>query len=208
MLMLNVPATVGLVLLAVPIVRVIFERAAFTASDTVATAAALQFYAIGLVGYSVARISSPVFYALRQNRTPVMVSIATVVVNAALNLAFVRLMGYRGLALGTAIAALFNGTVLLVLLNRTLGGLEGARMLSSFIRIAIASALMAFVTVGVDRLLAVSLPAADLGSQIARLTITIVASVSALAVAAHALHIREFRDGVALVARRLGRRTQ
>ena len=86
MLMLNVPATVGLMVLAPPIVRVIFERGAFTAVDTAATAAALQFYAIGLVGYSVVRIASPVFYALGQNRTPVMVSVATVLVNAVLNI--------------------------------------------------------------------------------------------------------------------------
>src|SRR5688572_22033008 len=77
MLMLNIPATVGLVALAVPIVRVIFERGAFTAADTAATAAALQFYAIGLLGYSVVRIVSPTFYALGRNRTPVLVSMAT-----------------------------------------------------------------------------------------------------------------------------------
>ena len=58
-----------------------------------ATAAALQFYAIGLVGYSVVRIASPAFYALGQNRTPVIVSIVTVLVNAALNIALVRVLG-------------------------------------------------------------------------------------------------------------------
>src|SRR5678816_3030145 len=62
MLMLNVPATIGLAVLGIPIVRVIFERGAFHASDTVATAAALRCYAVGLVGYSVVRIASPVFY--------------------------------------------------------------------------------------------------------------------------------------------------
>ena len=71
MLMLNVPATIGLMVLATPIVRVIFERNAFTPADTAATAAALQFYALGLLGYSVVRIASPTFYALGQNRTPV-----------------------------------------------------------------------------------------------------------------------------------------
>ena len=63
----------------------IFERGAFTPADTLATAAALQFYAIGLVGYSVVRIASPMFYALGRNRTPVIVSVVTVLVNAALN---------------------------------------------------------------------------------------------------------------------------
>ena len=101
MLFLNVPATVGLVILAEPIVAVIFQHGEFTAADTVATARALQLYAIGLVGYSIVRIISPTFYALQRSRIPVMVSAASVVVNVGLNLTLVRVMGYRGLALGT-----------------------------------------------------------------------------------------------------------
>ena len=205
MLMLNVPATVGLMLLAEPIVRVIFERSAFTASDTVATAGALQLYALGLVGYSIVRISSPVFYALQQNRTPVLVSVATVAVNAILNLALVRVMGYRGLALGTSIAALFNAVLLIVLLRRSLGGIEGARIIGSLGKIAAASLVMGLVCVGVDATGMRWLPGGGLGLQIVRLTVTIAASLLSLAAAAHLLHIREFRESVALVSRRLRR---
>ena len=208
MLMLNVPATVGLMVLAVPIVRVIFERSAFTASDTLATAAALQFYAIGLVGYSIVRISSPVFYALQQNRTPVLVSVATVAVNAGLNLALVRVMGFRGLALGTSIAALFNAVVLIVILRRSLGGLEDGRIIGSLGKIAVASTIMGLVCVGVDAAGMQWLPGQGLGVQIIRLAVTIAASLAALAAAAHALHIREFRESVALVSRRLRRTTR
>jgi putative peptidoglycan lipid II flippase len=205
MLTLNVPATVGLMLLAGPIVQVIFERAAFTPSDTAATAAALQLYAVGLVGYSVVRITSPVFYALQQNRTPVIVSMATVAVNAALNIMLVDVMGYRGLALGTSIAALFNATVLMVLLRRSLGGIDGGRMFGSFVRVAAASAIMGIVTLaaaaGLERVIA----GAGLVPQILRLAITIGVSLAAFAAAAHALHIREFRAGAALIARRFRR---
>ena len=73
MLMLNIPATFGLLALATPIVRLLFERGRFLPSDTASTAAALQFYAIGLVGYSATRIASPVFYALGRSRVPVAV---------------------------------------------------------------------------------------------------------------------------------------
>ncbi len=73
MLTLNVPATFGLVVLAEPIVRVLFERGSFTAADTVGTAAAVQLYALGLVGYSVVKIVSPTFYAIGRSRTPVAV---------------------------------------------------------------------------------------------------------------------------------------
>ncbi|MBI2186663.1 MAG: polysaccharide biosynthesis C-terminal domain-containing protein [Acidobacteria bacterium] len=205
MLMLNVPATVGLVALATPIVRVIFERAAFTAADTAATAAALQFYAIGLVGYSVVRIASPVFYALGQNRTPVFISVATVLVNAALNVALVRVMGYRGLALGTSIAALFNATILMVLLRRRLEGIEGRRVASAFVRIAAASALMAAAAIAGEAAGMRWLPGGGLLPQMARLGLAIGVALAVLAASAHALHIREFRDGLAMVARRIRR---
>ena len=205
MLTLNVPATVGLILLAGPIVQVIFERAAFTASDTAATAAALQLYAVGLVGYSVVRITSPVFYALQQNRTPVIVSMATVAVNAGLNIWLVDFMGYRGLALGTSIAALFNATVLMVLLRRSLGGIEGGRMFNAFVRVIAASAIMGIVTLAVAAALERMVGGTGLLPQILRLTMTIAVSLAVFAGAAHALHIREFREGAALIARRFRR---
>jgi putative peptidoglycan lipid II flippase len=208
MMMLNVPATVGLLVLATPIVRVIFERGAFTPDATLATAGALQLYALGLVGYSIVRIASPTFYALGQNLTPVKVSIATVLVNAALNILLVRYMGYRGLALGTSIAALFNAGLLMLLLRRRLDGIEGRRVLGSLARIVIASAAMGLAALAADRLLTTWLPGDALLIDIARLTVTIGVALGVLAGAAHALHIREFREGVALVARKLGRRAR
>ena len=202
MLMLNVPATVGLVVLATPIVRLIFERSAFTAADTAATAAALQFYAIGLVGYSIVRIASPVFYALGQNRTPVMVSVATVLINALLNVMLVGLMGYRGLALGTSIAALFNAALLIFFLRRRLDGIDGGRVARRLARITIASALMGFAAIAAEAAVGAWLPGGGLVPQIIRLAATIGVSLGVLSAAAYALGIQEFHDGVALVARR------
>ncbi len=203
MLMLNVPATVGLIVLAVPIIRVIFERAAFTAADTAATAAALQFYAIGLVGYSIVRIASPVFYALGRNRTPVVVSVVTVLANAALNIALVRVMGYRGLALGTSIAALLNATLLIVLLRGGLDGLEEGRIIRSFLRIVAASMVMGAAALGADAVAGVWLPGDALAVQIVRLAAVMAVAIAVLAAAAHLFHIREFREGTALVMRKL-----
>ena len=204
MLMMNVPATIGLIVLATPIVRVIFERRAFLPSDTAATAAALQFYAIGLLGYSIVRIASPTFYALGESRTPVTISIATVVVNVLLNVALVRTLGFRGLALGTSIAALFNAGALLWFLHRRLGGLEDRRVVSSLIRIVIASAVMGAAALAIDRALPVWMPGDGLAIQGARLLATIASALVVLALTAHLLRIREFQQGVALVSRRAG----
>lgn len=205
MLMLNIPATVGLMVLAVPIVGVIFEHGEFTAVDTAATAAALQFYALGLVAYSVVRIASPTFYALGKSRIPVTVSIITVAVNATLNIMLVRVMGYTGLALGTSIAAVFNASVLLVLLRRNFGGLEAARILGSLSRIVLASAAMGVAAVVADGWLAEALPGRDVASQIVRVAGSIGIAVAVLAAAAWALRIREFKEATGMVMRRLRR---
>jgi len=142
MLMLMVPATVGLIVLAVPIVRLLFERGAFTPADTQSTALALACYAPGMIGYSVVRLGVPSFYALGTSLTPAIVSALAVGLNIVLNLVLVRVMGYQGLALGNAIAALSNGALLLVLLRRRLDGLEGGRIADSFARIAVAAVVM------------------------------------------------------------------
>jgi putative peptidoglycan lipid II flippase len=205
MLMLNVPATIGLIALSTPVIRLIFERRAFTPDDTAATAAALQFYAIGLVGYSVVRIASPTFYALNESRTPVKVSIASVLVNAALNIALVRVLGYRGLALGTSIAALVNAITLLVLLRRRLDGLDERRVIVSFAKITVASLVMGAAAVAVDRYSAAWLPGDALLPQVLRLAAAIGVAVAVLAAVAHLLHIDEFRRGVALVTSRFRR---
>jgi putative peptidoglycan lipid II flippase len=205
MMMLNVPATVGLMVLAVPIVQIIFERRAFTHADTLATAAALQFYAAGLLGYSVVRIASPTFYALNDSRSPVTVSILTVLVNAGLNIALARVMGYRGLALGTSIAALLNGGALLFLLDRRLHGIERRRVLVSFGKIAIASAMMGGAAVLADLLLMQAMPGSGLWIQLIRLAASIAASIGVLALSAHLLHIDEFRRGVRFISSKLAR---
>jgi putative peptidoglycan lipid II flippase len=205
MMLLNVPATLGLMVLARPIVSVLFERGSFTASDTDATAAALQFYAIGLVGYSIVRIVSPTFYALRRSRIPVMVSAGSVVINIALNLALVRVFGYRGLALGTSITALVNAATQLWLLRREIHGIEGGRIASTAIRVVIAALFMAVAAWGTDRLLAGALPGRALMPQIVRLVVSIGIALAVLAAAAQLLRIREFGEARDLIVGRVRR---
>src|SRR5687768_11829443 len=150
MTVLNVPATLGLIVLARPIIAMLFERGAFAPRDTDATAAALVCYAIGLIGYSVVKVVSPTCYALHESRKPVMISAASVLVNAALNIMLVRRFGYLGLAVGTSLTALLNASVLLDMLRRRLGGIEGTRLLWVFGRTLVASVVMAAAASALD----------------------------------------------------------
>ncbi len=206
-LSLTVPATLGLVALGVPIVRLIFERGRFEASDTQAVALALMAYSPGLVGYSAVKVLSPTFYALRDSRTPVIVSVLAVLTNAVLNLALVRVLGYAGLALGTAIASLLNATLLLVLLQRRLGSVEGGRLASTFARTMVASAVMAATAWGLHEWLAVHvMPGDQLVRQVVRVGVSIGTALVVLAGAARILGIEEFDEAFGRIVRRFARR--
>lgn len=203
MLMLNVPATVGLIVLAHPIISVLLERGHFRPHDTAATAAALIFYAPGLLGYSAVKIASPSFYSLRDSRTPVTVSVISVLVNLGINLALVRVIGYRGLALGTAIAAIFNATALLWLLRRRLHGIDGRRLGMSFMKIAAASAAMGLAAHYSVAWMASEWPSARLIVRASHLAVGIVLAVLVLGAAARALRIEEFQEAAARVLKRI-----
>jgi putative peptidoglycan lipid II flippase len=205
MLMLNVPATAGLVALAAPIVSLIYERGRFTHGDTLATAGALICYAPGLLGYSAVKLVSPAFYALGTSRAPVLASGASVIINIVLNLVLVRVLGHRGLALGTAIAAISNAAMLLWLLHRRLGGIDGRRLATAFSKIALASLVMAGAAYEAERVLRIPFGGAGLSTQAIRVFGAIGIGLAVLAGSAQALRISEFTESLRLVRTRLKR---
>jgi putative peptidoglycan lipid II flippase len=199
MLMLNVPATAGLFVLATPIVRLIFEHGRFTAADTAETAAALMFYAPGLVGYSAVKLLSPAFYALGNSRIPMMASAISVAVNVAFSLVVIGALGHRGLALGTALAALSNASILWFLLRRRLAGLEGRRILITLAKISAASIGMAGVAFMTERLLHIPFPGDGVLTQSLRVFGAIGTGLAGLALLAQLLRIAEFTENVRLL---------
>jgi putative peptidoglycan lipid II flippase len=205
MVMLNVPATFGLIALATPIVAMLLERGAFTAADTQATAAALMCYAVGLTGYSVVKIASPTFYALHESRTPVLVSTASVVVNVALNLLLVRRFGYLGLAVGTSVTAFVNASVLLWFLRRRIGGLDGGRLLGIVLRTVVAAAVMAAAAWGIERALAQALPGRSFPIQAVHVLGAISGALAVLLLTARLLRLDEMTDVIVMLASRIMR---
>lgn len=141
-LFLTVPATVGLLLLGDPIIRLIFERGEFAPSDTAATTAALELFVVGLCAYAAVKVIAPAFYALDMARIPVIASVSAVAGNLALNIGLHPHYGYRVLALGTASAALLNGGVLYVMFHRRIRAIDHGRLLLYLARILIAAGIM------------------------------------------------------------------
>jgi putative peptidoglycan lipid II flippase len=154
-LFFSVPAACGLVVLGEPIIGLIYEHGRITAMDTHEAARALVGYSVGLAGYAGIKIVVPAFYALGDVRTPVRVSLISIVVNYAMNWTLVRALGFGhlGLALSTSTVAIVNFFWLSVVLRRRLGGIEGTRLARSLPRIGVAAAVMGLIVYQMDTLL-------------------------------------------------------
>lgn len=148
--LMTLPSACGLIVLGEPIIRLIYERGAFSTDATSMTAYALTGYSIGLTGYAAIKILSPAFYALNDAKTPMIIAIASIGVNALasyflLNWLSVYGIGHIGVALATSSVALVNFIALAIIMRKRINGINGREILSSFIRIAIASAIMSAV---------------------------------------------------------------
>ena len=147
-LMLAVPATIGLVLLREPIIRVLYEGDQFTKASTDLVAWALLWYGLGLVGHCIVEISSRAFYALHDTKTPVFVGVGAMSLNLVFSFAFTALfrrIGWQphgGLALANTIATFIESMILIVLLNRRMQGFDGKRIVQSFLKFLAAGAVM------------------------------------------------------------------
>jgi putative peptidoglycan lipid II flippase len=200
---LNVPSAVGLMVLARPIIAVIYEHRAFRAADTAGTASALVFYAVGLYGYSAVKVFAPAFYAFDEARVPVLGSVCGMVSNVALNVALYPVLGYRGVALGTSIAATVNFAVLAVAWRRRHGGLGGSGVVPQLGRVLAASAVMAAAAWGAMAVVQRLAPGPGLAPQLAHALLPIGSGIAAYLAAARLLRIRELDDVLRLFRRRL-----
>ncbi len=139
--LLTVPSSVGLFVLGQSIIGSIYQGGKFGLHDTQQTASALSWFAVGLIGYAALKILAPAFYALGDSRTPMMVSLCSIVINYAAASAMIRWFGFghSGLAFSTSIVALFSSIVLFVLLRNRLGGIYGRDLMSSVSKVSLAA---------------------------------------------------------------------
>jgi putative peptidoglycan lipid II flippase len=111
-MLLTLPAAVALMAAPGPIIQVLFERGAFVASDTTATAAALAAFAAGLPAFVAVKVFSPAYFAREDTRTPMIFAGVSVAVNVVASLVLFYAMGHVGIAIATSLAGWVN-TVLL-----------------------------------------------------------------------------------------------
>jgi putative peptidoglycan lipid II flippase len=142
--LLTIPSSIGLLVLGESIIGAIYQDGKFTDYDTQQTGKALGFYAIGLAGYSAVKILNPAFYALGDSRTPMIVSLCSILINfgTVWTLTHHFRYGHEGLALSTSVVALVSFISLGLILRAKLNGIHGWRVVSSIMRTLCASMIM------------------------------------------------------------------
>jgi putative peptidoglycan lipid II flippase len=206
-LLLTLPSMVGLMMLAEPIISVLYQHGKFNAYEAGQAAGALRFYAIGLAGYAALKVLVNAFYALERRKTPMLVSFLAVGLNLALNWIFTFRLGWghRGLAFSTGCIATINFALLYLLMQSQLKGLETRRLFALLAKIAAASVPLIAVCAASSRWLLDDWPHQALVPKILALLLTVIGGAGAFAAAGILLHIEELKELRHALMRRLRR---
>jgi putative peptidoglycan lipid II flippase len=206
--LMTLPSTVGLMMLAEPIICVLYQHGRFGARETAQAAGALRYYAIGLAGYAALKVLANAFYAVDRRKTPMMVSFAAVGLNLVFNWIFTFRLGWghRGLAFSTGCVASCNFLVLYFLMRRHLQGLEGARMLTLLGKACLACAALGAVCWAAAHGWLAQWATQSFWRNSTYLALTILIGGGVFVACGAALRIEELNDILAAMHRRLGRR--
>ena len=205
-LLLTIPAAIGLIILAEPIIRLIYQHGRFTVEATRQTAGALQFYAIGLAGYSADKVLAPAFYALNRRYFPMFVTMVSTVVNFSLNwfLTVHLSWGHRGLAFSTSVVAITNFFFLYSMMRHFTQRLETGALVKTLAKLFVAGALLAAVCFVANAFFFSTHAHAAVWLNLIVMLITIALGAGIFFWIAYLLRVAEVRDVVDLVRRRFG----
>src|ERR1700674_600313 len=206
-LLLTLPATAGLMMLAEPIISLVYQHGKFNAYQAAQAAGALRFYAIGLAGYAALKVLVNAFYALDRRKTPMLVSFLAVGLNLLFNWVFTFRLhwGHVGLAFSTGCVATTNFVVLYVLMQFQLKGLESRRLLLLLGKVAVASAALVAVCAASSRWLLADWQTQAFVITLAALLGTVTLSAVVFAGCGILLHIEELKELRDALTRRLRR---
>ena len=141
-LLISLPSAAGLYILSFPIIHILFERGAFIAEDTYYTSKVLSIFALGLPAYILIKILVTCFFAREDTKTPLYVSIVSVIVNIILSILLISSMREMGIALATAISAWVNILMLFVLFRKEHNFFLDTNLIKNIMKILIATLLM------------------------------------------------------------------
>jgi len=144
-IVLVMPVTIGAMIFADPVVKLLFGRGAFNSEATSMTSYALLFYSVGMIGFGLREVLSRAFYSMQDTRTPMINASIGVGLNIILNLILSKYLGIGGLALATSIAAIFTTGLMFISLRKKIGPFGMKRISISFLKILFASLVMGLI---------------------------------------------------------------
>jgi putative peptidoglycan lipid II flippase len=188
-----IPAALGYLVLARPIVRLLLEHGVTTPSSGDLVADVLVGFSVGLFPFSAFQLLLRAYYAMQNTRTPALVNLAAVAINVAADLVlfFGADLGVQGLALGHAISYGFGSVALLLLIRRRLRGIDGARVLGTVGRTLLAGAATAATAWLVARWLGTTVGTATLTEQSLQVFTAIASGVAVFVAASTVMRIEE-----------------
>jgi putative peptidoglycan lipid II flippase len=201
-LVLMLPATVGLWVLAEPMIRLLFQHGNFTAADTVVTASALHLYLLGLMFAGVDFMLNYTFYARQNTLTPAIVGMIAVGFYFVAALALMPRMGFLGLVLADSVKQAGHAGIMTILFVRSVGRLRGQRIQQTFIKCTAAALVMGALVGWLASWLASVLPSALVGKLLV-VTVAGLAGGAFYVLALNRLGVTEVDEMVALASRAL-----
>jgi putative peptidoglycan lipid II flippase len=188
-----IPAALGYIALAIPIVRLLLQHGVAGPRSTDLVASILVFFSLGLFSFSTFQLLLRAYYSMQDTRTPALVNVAAVGLNIVADLVYVLALGLgvRGLALGHATAYTFGSLALLFLLRRKLGRIDGRRILSGLSRTVVAAGITGLVAWGVARALGDRVGTATVGAQALQVLGAVLAGLLAFVAASLMLRVEE-----------------
>lgn len=193
------PAMMGLIVLREPLLRLMFERGAFTPAHTSIASDALGYYAAGLWAFAWVRVTVNGFYALQDTRTPVIIASCAIVLNILLNFALVGFMAHSGLALSTTISYVVNFMLVFTFLGMRVGTIANREFILGIVRILFATAVMSALCYGLALRLPVWVGDEGFFAKSVVAIIPVTAGATAYIAIAHLMNMDEYaqyRDGV------------
>ncbi len=144
-LLLGLPATIGLIILAQPIIQTLFQHGAFKLQDTLATSDALRAYALGIPAFLLVKVFAAGFFARHDTKTPVKIAVTGMIVNVFCSILLLGLLQHIGIALANSIAVTVNAALLFRAMRRKKMPIGDEALPARMLKIAISAAVMAVV---------------------------------------------------------------
>lgn len=209
-LFITVPATVGLIILARPIIEIAFVRGSFTAANGIAATSTLRCYSLSLISISVINVLNRIYYSVGDTKTPFYVGVTNVAINVGLNLLVARHFGTNGLAASVSIATTIAVFISFILLKKKIGNLGTRSYIKALVKTIMASLVMGVITLSYfpyeKLIMALTSGGVQTLLRLVFLMIVVFIAASVYVFCLYKLGVREVRDIVGIVREKIENR--